>query len=87
MKTRSRFREAAGILFCGATLISITGCVGYVDDGPSGGVAVIAPPPPDVVVFGGDYDRGHDVHTWSHRGYDSRHDYDRDHDRDHDHKD
>jgi hypothetical protein len=84
MKTRRWFREAAGIIFCGTFLISITGCVGYVD-GPSGGVAVVAPAPPDVVVFGGDYDHGHDVHAWSHRGYDSRHD--NDHDSDHGHRD
>jgi hypothetical protein len=25
-----------------------------------------------VVIFGGDYDRGHDVHAYSHRGYESR---------------
>ena len=77
MKTRSRVLEAAGILFCGALLFLLTGCVSYVRGG--GGVAVVGPAPPDVVVFGGDYDHGHDVHSWSHRGYDSRHDDDHRH--------
>lgn len=88
MKTRSWFWEAAGIAFCGTLLITLTGCAGY-SEGPSGGVAVVEPLPPDVVVFGGDYDSGREVQEYSHRGYESRHDYDhdRDHSRDSDHQD
>jgi hypothetical protein len=55
-------------MLCVAILTIFTGCVGFV--GPGGGGAVIVGPP---VVFGGDYDRGHDVHDYSHRGYESRH--------------
>lgn len=56
-------------VLCMATVV---GCVGYVDDG--GGAVIVAPPPPTgVVIFGGDYDRGRDVHVYSHRGYESRH--------------
>ena len=73
---------SAGVLFFTALLVILTGCVGYVD-GDGGGVAVVGPPPPDVFLFGGDYDRGGDVRNWSHRGYESRHGdghgYDRDH--------
>ncbi len=49
---------------------ALSGCVGYVDGGYVGG-AVVAPDP-DVVVFGGAYERGHDVHAYSHRGSESR---------------
>ena len=58
-------------LFSGtAAVAALTGCVGYVDGGYVGG-AVVAPDP-DVVVFGGAYERGHDVHAYSHRGSESR---------------
>ena len=54
----------------GITLLAaLTGCVGYVDGGYGG--AVVAPGP-DVVLFGGGYDRGRDVHDYSHRGSESR---------------
>jgi hypothetical protein len=75
--------------FCSGTamlsmvsVIIFSGCVGYVDGG-GGGAVYVAPPEPNVVVFGGDYDRGHDVHTYSHRGYESRQEVH--HDNDHGH--
>jgi hypothetical protein len=85
MKTRSWLSEAAGIAFCGTLLITLTGCVS--PEGRSGGGAV-EPAPPDVVVFGGDYDNGREVQEYSQRGYESRHDYDsdRNHSNDHDHQ-
>jgi hypothetical protein len=58
------------VMLCMALFLTMTGCVGYVDGG--GGGVYVTPPEP-VVVFGGDYDRGHDVHDYSHRGYESRH--------------
>jgi hypothetical protein len=84
MKTRRWLRSAAGILFCGSLFITITGCVAY-GNGRSGGagVVVVAPLPPDEVVFAGDYDSGRDVHEYSQRGYQSREAYDRDHDNHH----
>jgi len=55
----------------GITLLAtLMGCVGYVDGGYGGAVVV---PAPEVVVFGGGYyERGRDVHEYSHRGYESR---------------
>ena len=47
-----------------ALLIAMTGCVGVVGPGYGGG--------PDVVLFGGGYDRGRDVHGYSQRGSESR---------------
>ena len=52
-----------------ALLVAFTGCVGYVDGGYGGGVVVADP---DVYVFGGGYDRGHDVRAYSQRGSASR---------------
>jgi hypothetical protein len=46
------------------------GCVGFV--GGRGGGAVMVPGPPDVVLFGGGYDRGRDVHGYGQRGEESR---------------
>lgn len=68
-------------MLCMGFFITLTGCVGYVGPG-DGGAVYVAPPQPDVVIFGGDYDRDHDEHSYSHRGYESRHggDHDRDHD-------
>src|SRR5580692_5333259 len=60
------------VMLCMALFITSTGCVGYVDPGDGGGGVVVTPPEPDVVIFGGDYDRGRDVHAYSHRGYESR---------------
>ena len=52
-----------------ALLAALMGCVGYVDGGYGGGVVV---PGPYVGVFGGGYERGRDVHAYSHRGVASR---------------
>jgi hypothetical protein len=54
-----------------AVLSAMTaGCVGFVGGGDDGGVVVA--PGPDVVLFGGGYDRGRDVHSYSQRGFQSR---------------
>jgi hypothetical protein len=53
-----------------ALLTALTGCVGYVDGGYYGGSAVV--PGPSVYFWGGDYDRGRDVHVYSQRGVQSR---------------
>jgi hypothetical protein len=53
-----------------ALLAALSGCVGYVDGGYSGGTVLV--PGPDVVFWGGGYDRGRDVHVYSHRGFESR---------------
>ena len=53
-----------------ALLASLMGCVGYVDGGYYGGPAVVSGP--GVVFWGGDYDRGRDVHVYSQRGVASR---------------
>jgi len=53
-----------------ALLLSLMGCVGYVDGGYYGGPVVV--PAPDVYFWGGDYGRGRDVHVYSHRGVESR---------------
>jgi len=47
-----------------AVLSTLVGCIGYVD----GGGAVVGVPGPEVTIFGGGFDRGHDVHDYSHRG-------------------
>jgi len=52
-----------------AMLAALTGCVGVVGGGYGGEVVV---PGPDLFLFGGDYDRGHDAHDYSHRGSESR---------------
>jgi hypothetical protein len=52
-----------------ALVVAVTGCVGYVD-GDGGGSVVVAGP--DVGFYGGVYDRGRDVHAYSHRGAVSR---------------
>ena len=53
-----------------ALLAALTGCVGYVDGGYYGGP--VAVPGPDVYFWGGDYDRGRDMHAYSKRGAASR---------------
>jgi hypothetical protein len=72
MSTRRLGWIIGTVMLCMAVFITLTGCVGYVGPGDGGGAVVVSPPEPDVVVFGGDYDRGHDVHAYSHRGYQSR---------------
>jgi hypothetical protein len=58
-----------------ALTVALTGCVAYVDAGYGGTVVV---PAPDVYVFGGVYERGRDVHEFSHRGFESRREVHRD---------
>lgn len=70
MSTRRLGWICGTVMLCVASFTILTGCVGYV--GPGGGDVYVAPPPVEVGVFGGVYDRGHDVHVYSHRGYDSR---------------
>ena len=53
-----------------ALVAVLTGCVGYVDGGYGGSAVVVSEP--DVYVFGGGYERGRDVHDYSHRGAESR---------------
>lgn len=54
-----------------ALLLALTsGCVGFVGGGYGGGVVVA--PAPDVVLFGGTYDRGSEVRGYSQRGAESR---------------
>ena len=57
-----------------ALLTTLVGCVGYVGGGGGydGGVIVPVPGPPDVVLFGGGFERGRDVHEYSRRGGESR---------------
>jgi hypothetical protein len=50
-----------------ALLAAFTGCVGFVGGGYGGEVVV-----PDPLFIGGFYDRGRDVHDYSHRGVASR---------------
>lgn len=50
-------------------LAALTGCVGYVEGGYVGPVVV---PGPDLFFWGGGYEGGHEVHAYSHRGYESR---------------
>ena len=52
-----------------ALLAALTGCVGFVGGGYGGAVVVSEP---DVYFFGGGYERGRDVHDYSHRGFESR---------------
>ena len=56
--------------------VLLAGCVGYVDGGYGGyvdnGDFYGGDPGPDVYLFGGGYDRGGDVHGYSHRGAESR---------------
>jgi hypothetical protein len=55
-----------------ALLAGSAGCVGYAGGGYDyvGGGAVVVEP--DVSFYGGFYDRGHEVHAFSHRGSESR---------------
>ena len=50
---------------------ALTGCLGFVGGGGDYGGEVVVPEP-DLVIFGGGYDRGRDVHDYSHRGHESR---------------
>jgi hypothetical protein len=55
-----------------ALLVISTGCIVPVGGDYGGGGVVVAPGPPDLFLFGGGYDRGRDVHTYSQRGFASR---------------
>jgi hypothetical protein len=65
-----RITMALGIALLAAT--AFTGCLGVIGDdgGYYGGEVVV--PGPDLYLFGGGYDRGRDVHGYSHRGSESR---------------
>ncbi len=66
----SRATMALGIALL-AALAGCPGCVvsgGEYDDGDGGAVVE----EPDVFLFGGGFDRGHDAHEYSHRGAESR---------------
>lgn len=52
-----------------ALLAALTGCVAHVRGGYG---ATYVEPGPDVYIFGGPYERGRDVHVYSHRGSASR---------------
>ena len=54
-----------------ALLAALTGCLGFVGGGGDYGGEVVVPGP-DLYIFGGGYDRGRDVHDYSHRGHESR---------------
>jgi hypothetical protein len=62
-------RIKIGLAIAGLSVLT-GGCVGFV--GGRGGGAVMVPGSPDVVLFGGGYDRGRDVHGYSQRGAESR---------------
>jgi hypothetical protein len=67
-KTTSRVDRIK--LGLGIVLVVVSaGCIVPVGGGYGGPVIV---PGPDLFLFGGGYDRGHDVHAYSQRGFDSR---------------
>lgn len=62
-------------MLCMAFSVILTGCTGYAHvgpGGPNGGTVFISPPAPNVVVFGGTFDRPSAVRAYSHRGFNSR---------------
>ena len=66
------YDSVAVVVMGGAFLfmVAFTECVGYVDGGGGGGAVVVSGP--DLFLFGGGYDHGHDERGYSHRGYESR---------------
>jgi hypothetical protein len=64
-----RIKIGLGIALGIALLAALTGCVGFVDGGYGG---MVVAPEPDFYFFGGGYERGRDVHDYSHRGVVSR---------------
>ena len=54
-----------------ALLAASTGCLGVVDGG-YGYEGPVFLPGPEFFLFGGGFDRGRDVHRYSHRGSESR---------------
>ena len=51
-------------------LTALTGCATFGYGGYYGDTVVV--PGPDMYLFGGDYDMGRNVHSYSHRGSESR---------------
>lgn len=73
MSTRRLSGLAIGtVMLCTGLFGTLTGCVGYVGPDDDGGGMYVTPPAPDVVIFGGDYDRDRDEHEYYRRGYESR---------------
>ncbi len=69
MTNSKRFSGRIVLALAMVLLLGSMGCVGYVDGGPGPGVVDTGP---DFFFFGGGYDRGRDVHGYSHRGAVSR---------------
>jgi hypothetical protein len=71
----SGVRICLGLWVVMTSIGCLTGCVGYADGG-YGGYGDYGGyddgPGPDLYLFGGDYGRGRDVHSFSHRGSMSR---------------
>ena len=54
-------------------LATLSGCAGFWGAGYYyGDAVVVSAPVPDMYLFGGDFERGRDVHNYSHRGSESR---------------
>jgi hypothetical protein len=70
MKKIDRWVDRLEIALVLVVLAGLTGCVGWVGGGGGYGGVVVAPEP-DVYLFGGGYDRGREVHDYSHRGAES----------------
>jgi hypothetical protein len=64
-----RIRIGLGIGLGLGLVAALTGCVGYVDGGYGAAVVV---PAPDMYFYGGSFERGREVHDYSHRGFESR---------------
>ena len=74
----NRIKIGLGIVLVAALTGSLMGCAGYVGTGYGGGYGDYGgydsyyDGGPDVYLFGGNYDRGRDVQSYSHRGSVSR---------------
>ena len=74
----NRIKIGLGIVLIAALTVFLTGCAGYVGTGYGGGYGDYGgydgyyDGGPDVYLFGGNYDRGRDVHAYSQRGSVSR---------------
>jgi hypothetical protein len=73
MNDQKTFLKAGktGLVLGAVLLVTLTGCVGYVDGG-YGGDAVVVGPDVGFWGWGGGYGRGRDVHAFSARGSASR---------------
>ena len=65
VKTKNRVKVGLVAML----LAALTGCAGYVGYGGGGAVVETGP---DVGIYGGFYDRGHDIHAFHDRGFRSR---------------